>query len=65
MNLLAIHYVALVCGALAAGLPQLEAACPPAATPYLKGASAIFVLLTSVLGAVSPSALASKKDGAS
>jgi hypothetical protein len=56
MNLQAIHYVMLVCASLAAGLPNLEAAMPPAAAPYLKGAAAIFVLLAAVLGAVSPSA---------
>lgn len=56
MNLQAIHYVMLICGALAAGLPNLEAAFPPGATPILKAMAAVFVLLTAVLGAVSPSA---------
>lgn len=55
-----IHYVMLVCGALAAGLPAASEAFPPAAAPYIKGATAIFVLLTAVLGAVSPPALARK-----
>jgi hypothetical protein len=64
MNFQLVHYIALVCGALAAGLPNLEAAFPPGATPYLKGATAILVLVTAVLGAVSPSAQLAKKDGA-
>lgn len=56
MNLQTIHYVMLICGALAAGLPNLEAAFPAGATPILKAMAAVFVLLTAVLGAVSPSA---------
>lgn len=49
-----IHYVMLVCAALAAGLPQTSEAFPPVAAPYIKGATAVFVLLTAVLGAISP-----------
>lgn len=45
-----IQTTLVISGALATGLPQLEAAFPPEATPYLKGASAIFALLTTVLG---------------
>jgi hypothetical protein len=52
--MLAIHYVMLVCGALAAGLPNLEGAFPPGATPYIKAAAAVFVLLGATLGVVSP-----------
>jgi len=66
MKLQAVHYVALVCASLAAGLPQLEAAFPPGATPYIKGSAAVFVLLASVLGVLSPSvtppALAAKSS---
>ncbi len=50
----AIHYLMLVCAALAAGLPNLESAFPAAATPYMKGVTAVLVLLVAVLGAVSP-----------
>jgi hypothetical protein len=63
MNLQAIHYAMLLCGALAAGLPNLEAAFPASATPWLKGLAAIFVLLTAVLGAVSPAAGGPKTIG--
>jgi hypothetical protein len=56
MNLSTVHYVMLVCAALAGGLPNLEAAFPPGATPYLKAATAILVLLTAVLGVLSPGA---------
>lgn len=62
MNLQAVHYVLLVCAALAAGLPNLQGAFPDSATPYLKGATAILVLLTGVLGAISPSAGGEKKS---
>lgn len=60
MNLQTVHYVMLVCAALAAGLPNVGAAFGPAAEPFIKGATAILVLLVAVLGAVSPSA--GKKD---
>ncbi len=48
-----VHYVTVTSAALAAGLPQLEAAFPPSATPWLKGASAICILITGVCAAVS------------
>lgn len=48
-----VHYLMIVFAALAAGLPNLESALPPEATPWLKAATAVFVLLTGVLGAVS------------
>lgn len=60
LDLTLVHYLTLVAGALAAGLPQLEAAFPPSATPWLKGSAAVFVLLASVLGVLSPSAALSK-----
>lgn len=61
-----IHIVMLVCGALAAGLPQLEPALPPAASPYLKALTAVLVLLTSVLGAVAPAiGIGAKKESSS
>lgn len=55
MNLKVVHYVMLVCGSLGASLPQLEASFPPSASPFLKGAAAVFVLLGTVLGVASPS----------
>lgn len=60
----AIHYIMLVCGALAAGLPAMSESLPPSAAPYAKAASACLVLIASVLGAISPSAVAALKDGA-
>jgi hypothetical protein len=65
LNLQAIHYAAMICGALAAGLPQLEAAFPAGAAPYIKGLAAAFVLLTSVLGVLSPSPALPPAGGAS
>lgn len=62
--MIAIHYLMLVCAALAAGLPQLQDALPPQATPYLKASTAILVLLTAVLGAVSPQASTATKMAA-
>jgi hypothetical protein len=47
-----LHKLMLTTGALATGLIPLEAAFPPAATPYIKGAAAICALLTTVLGAM-------------
>lgn len=55
-----IHYVMLVCAALAAGLPSCAAALPESVQPFAKGATAILVLLVAVLGSVSPAA--SKAD---
>jgi hypothetical protein len=51
MNL--VHYFMVGAAALAAGLPSLEAALPPAATPWIKGVTAIAVLVVAVCGAVS------------
>jgi hypothetical protein len=56
MNFQTVHYVLVSCAALAAGLPNLEPALPLSATPWLKGATAVLMLLTGVLGALSPSA---------
>lgn len=55
-----LHYIMLVCAALAAGLPNLAVAFPQGAEPYLKGVTAILVLLVAVFGAISPQA--GKKD---
>lgn len=51
-----VHSVALGIAAFAASVPGLEAALPPAATPWLKGAQAVCIVIVAVLGAVSPSA---------
>lgn len=57
----------VTCGALATGLPPMEAAFPPNATPYIKGFAAVFALLTTVFGAVTgkllggPAPIADKK----
>ena len=61
MNIQFIHYVMLVCAALAAGLPSLASALPASASTYIHGATAVLVLMTGVLGAISPSA--SSKGG--
>lgn len=58
MNFQVIHYFVAVCGVLAAGLPQLDAALPPGASPYLKGSAAVLALLGAVLGVLSPSVAA-------
>ncbi len=60
LNLQAVHYLVLVCASLTAGLPQLEAAFPPGATPWLKGATAVCGLLTGVFGVLSPGAMIAK-----
>lgn len=60
MNLQAVHYVMLVCAALAAGLPQASVSFPDSWQGPIRGVVAILVLLVAVLGAVSPSA--GKKD---
>ncbi len=59
-NWTTVHSVALGIAAFAASVPGLEAALPPVATPWLKGAQAIAIVVVAVLGAVSPSA---KGDG--
>lgn len=51
-----IHYVLVVCAALAAGLPSFAEALPPQAAPYVKALTASLVLIVGVLGAVSPQA---------
>jgi hypothetical protein len=56
-----VHYVMVTLGALAAGLPQLTHAFPPAAAPWILGATSVCALGATVLGAVSGSAL-SKGD---
>ncbi len=48
-----VNYVFLICGALASGLPSLEPAFPPSATPYLKGAAAVLTLVTVACGSIS------------
>lgn len=53
-----IHYAMLVCASLATGLPNLSPALPPSADPYVRAAVSVLVLVVSVLGAVSKSALA-------
>jgi len=60
MNLQVMHYITLVCGALGMGLPQLESQFPPSATPWIKAAAAVFVLVGTVTGVFSPNALAKK-----
>ena len=62
MNFQLVHYITLVCGALAAGLPQTAEAFPESSRPWFRGAAAIFVLLTAVLGSISPSALGAKPE---
>lgn len=52
-----IHYAMLVCASLATGLPNLAPALPPGADPYVRAAVSVLVLVVSVLGAVSKSAL--------
>jgi hypothetical protein len=48
-----VNYVFIVAVALAGGLPNLEAAFPVSATPWLKGAAAVFALVAGVAGAIS------------
>jgi hypothetical protein len=59
-----IHYVMLACAALAAGLTQTQDQFPPASLPYIKATMAVCVLLTAVLGAISPSASLGKEQAA-
>ncbi len=47
-----LHKLALGLAAAAAGVPQLEAAFPAAATPYLKATDAILILAVGVLTAI-------------
>lgn len=66
MNFQFVHYVLLVCAGLLSAIPQVETVLPASVTPYLKGLSAVLVMLTAVLGVFSPSAAqkdAAKKDG--
>lgn len=59
-----VHYIMLVCAALAAGLPQASVSFPDAWQGPLRGVVAILVLLVAVFGAVSPPAMVvTKKDG--
>lgn len=51
-----VHTIALALAAFAAGVPGLEGAFPVSATPWLKGAQGVAILVAAVLGAVSPSA---------
>lgn len=62
MNLQTVHYVMLVCAALAAGLPSTAAAFPDSVKPFFTGITAILVLLVAVLGAISPSASSTPKQ---
>ena len=55
MNFSAIHYFFLFCSSMATGVPLMESAFPPAASPYLKAAAAVFGLLALVSGAFAPS----------
>lgn len=55
MNFSAIHYFFLFCSSMATGVPLMESAFPPDASPYLKAAAAVFGLLALVSGAFAPS----------
>ena len=55
MNFSAIHYFFLFCSSMATGIPLMESAFPPDASPYLKAAAAVFGLLALVSGAFAPS----------
>ncbi len=61
MNLATVHYIMIVCAALAAGIPQASVSFPDAWHGPIRGLVAVLVLLVAVLGAVSPSAAAEKK----
>lgn len=51
-----IHYIMIIAGSLAMGLPQLTHAMPPSASPWILAASSVCALVATVLGAVSGSA---------
>jgi hypothetical protein len=48
-----VHYVLVVSGALAVGLPTTAAAFPAVDRPYFLGAAAICALAATVAGAIS------------
>jgi hypothetical protein len=49
----AIHYILLIAGALATGLPATALAFPLNARPYMLGASAVCALIATICGAIS------------
>lgn len=51
-----IHYILIVAGALATGLPVTAAAFPEVAKPWFLGAAAVCALTATVCGALSPPA---------
>lgn len=62
MNFQTVHYAMIVCSAVAASLPNLEHQFPAKAGPTLHALTAVFALLTAVLGALSGSVKAAKVE---